>query len=100
MAMFVVRVSKDDVVQAVCVSNMAQSDGVVANPSSRRHEKTGIFSDVEKEGGTCARTGGLVVETSIETQRSGRNTLVFVDEVRPSDETDAILIWGEAHKLH
>ena len=73
---------------------------MVASPSSRKHEKTGIISDVAKEGGTSARTGGAAVETSIVTQRSRRNLVVFVDEVQPSDETDAIQILGEAHTLH
>ena len=98
--MFVVRGRKSEVVQAVCVSSMAQSDGVVASPSSRRHEKTVNISTVAKEGGISARTGGAAVETSIVTQRSRRNSVVFVDEVQPSDETDAIQILGEAHTLH
>ena len=87
-------------VQAVCVSSMAQSDGVVASPSSRRHEKTVNISTVAKEGEISARTGGAAVETSIVTQRIRRNSVVFVDEVQPSDETDAIQILGEAHTLH
>ena len=94
MDMFVVRVRKDDVVQAVSVSNMAQSDGMVADLPGR-----GLRSirNMAQEGGNSARTGGAEEGNIILTKRSGRDSVLFDDEVQTIETEASLLLGGSTH---